>query len=153
MILSIVTPRGSMHLARLRIGSLAASALVAATFVLAGAAKISSTPSVVELSEAIGIGQSLRYVAKLVEVTAMLPLSGFIGLDALLLAATMVGAQLGHLFVFGDSLVETLFLLAATSAILFVSPTRVPRPHRRPLTTQPSPACGHWRRSNHDADI
>jgi zinc transporter ZupT len=47
-------------------------------------------------------------------------LPGFIGLGALLLASTMSGALLWHVFVFGNIPVETLALLAAAGAILWV---------------------------------
>jgi putative oxidoreductase len=135
MTLSIVTLLGSLRLSPCRIGSFAVRALVAATFVLAGAANISSTPSVDEMIETIGIDNWLRYIAALVEFTgaAMLLLPGFNGLGALLLAVTMVGALLGHLFVFGDSPVETLDLLAATGAILWYRRRELLVPYRRYL--------------------
>jgi putative oxidoreductase len=121
MTLSIVTMLGSLRLSPRRTDSFAVRALVAATFVLAGAANISSTPSLDEMIETMGIGNCLRYIAALVEFTgaAMLLLPGFNGLSALLLAVTMVGTLLGHLFVFGDSQVETFDLLAAAGAILW----------------------------------
>jgi putative oxidoreductase len=121
MTVSIMTPHASVRLVAVRVGSLAARALVAVAFVVAGAANASSTPSVIEIFDAVGVGQWLRYLAAVVEVggAAMLLLPGFIGLGALLLAATMFCTLLGHVFVFGDTPVETLVLLAATTAILW----------------------------------
>ncbi len=121
MNVSIMTPHASLRLAALRLGSFAARALVAVAFVVAGAANLSSTPSVVEMFETAGISQWLRYLAALVEVAgaAMLLLPGFIGLGALLLTATMFCTLLGHFFVFRDGSVETIVLLAATSTILW----------------------------------
>ena len=121
MSVSITTPHAFLHRATIRVGSFGARALVAVAFVVAGAANLSSTPSVVEMFEAVGVGLWLRYLAALVEVAGavMLLLPGFIGLGALPLAATMFCALLGHVFLFGGSPVETLVLLAATSAILW----------------------------------
>jgi putative oxidoreductase len=116
MTVSITTPHTSLRLAAVRVGSLAARALVAVAYIFAGSANLSGTPS-----EAVGVGQWLRYLAALLEVAgaAMLLLPGFIGLGALLLATTMFCALLGHFFVFGDSPVGTLALFAATTAILW----------------------------------
>ncbi len=104
MNVSIMTLHASLRPAAIRVGSFAARALVAVAFVVAGAANLSSTPSVVEMFETAGISQWLRYLAALVEVAgaAMLLLPGFIGLGALLRATTMFCALLGHFFVFRD---------------------------------------------------
>src|SRR4029077_19311206 len=98
MTVSITTPRTSLRLAAVRVGSLAARALVAVAFIVAGSANLAGTPSAIEMFEAVEGGQWLRYLAALVEVAgaAMLLLPGLIGLGALLLAATMFCALLGH---------------------------------------------------------
>jgi putative oxidoreductase len=121
MTVSITTPRAFSRVAAIRVGALAARGLVAIAFAVAGATNLSSTPSVFEMFEAVGVGQWLRYLAGLVELAgaAMLLLPGFIGLGALLLAATMVCTLLGHFFVLGDSPAGTLALLAAAGAILW----------------------------------
>jgi putative oxidoreductase len=121
MTVSVTTPHTSLRLAAVRVGSLATRALVAVAYIFAGSANLSGTPSAIEMFEAVGVGQWLRYLAALVEVAgaAMLLLPGFIGLGALLLATTMFCALLGHFFVFGDSPVGTLVLFAATTAILW----------------------------------
>jgi hypothetical protein len=121
MTVSITTPHASLRLGAIRVGSFAARALVAVAFVILGAANLSSTPNVVEMFEAAGVSQWLRYLAALVETAGavMLLLPGFIGLGALLLVTTMFCALLGHFFVFRDGPVETIVLLAATSAILW----------------------------------
>jgi putative oxidoreductase len=121
MTVSITTPHASLQRAAIRVGSFGARALVAVAFVIAGAANLSSTPSVIEIFETVGVSQWLRYLATLVEVAGavMLLLPGFIGLGALLLATTMLCALLGHFFVLGDSPDAALVLLAAASAILW----------------------------------
>jgi hypothetical protein len=135
MTVSIMTPHASVRPAAIRIGSLAARALVALAFVVAGAANLTSTPNVIEMFEAGGVGPWLRYLVALVEVAgaAMLLLPGFIGLGALLLAAAMFCALLGHFFVLGDSPVETLALLAAAGAILWYRRREVLVLYRRHL--------------------
>jgi putative oxidoreductase len=121
MTVAITTPHASLHRAAIRVGSFGARALVAVAFVIAGAANLSSTPSVVEMFEAVGVSQWLRYLATLVEIAGavMLLLPGFVGLGALLLATMTFCALLGHFFVFCDAPMETIALLAATSAILW----------------------------------
>ncbi len=121
MTVSITTPHASLHRAAIRVGSFGARVLVAVAFVVAGGANLSSTPSIIEMFEVVGVGQWLRYLAALVEVAGavMLLLPGFIGLGALLLATTTLCAMLGHFFILGDSRVGTLVVLVATSAILW----------------------------------
>jgi putative oxidoreductase len=135
MTVSITMPHTSLRLAAIRVGSLAARALVACAFIVAGSANLSGTPSAIEMVEAVGIGQWLRYLVALVEVAgaAMLLLPGLIGLGALLLATTMFCALLGHFFVFGDTPVETLVLFAASSAILWYRRRELLVPYRRDL--------------------
>jgi putative oxidoreductase len=121
MTASLAMSRASLRLAAQRGGSLAVRAVVAVAFILAGAANLSSTPSVIEMFDAVGVGHWLRYLAALVEVAgaAMLLLPGFIGIGAVLLAATCLAALIGHFFVLGNTSLETVLLLAATSAILW----------------------------------
>ena len=132
MTVSITTSYTSLRLAVVRVGSLAARALVAVAYIVAGSANLSSTPSAIEMFEAVGAGQWLRYLAGLVEVAgaAMLLLPGLIGLGALLLATTMFCALL---FVFGDTPIETLVLFAASSAIFWYRRRELLVPYRRYL--------------------
>jgi putative oxidoreductase len=121
MTVSITTPHTSLRLAAVRVGSLAARALVAVAFIVAGSANLAGTPSAIEMFKAVEGGQWLRYLAALVEVAgaAMLLLPGLIGLGALLLAATMFCVLLGHIFGLGDTPVDTVVLFVASSAILW----------------------------------
>jgi hypothetical protein len=68
MTVSIMTPHTSWRLAAFRVASLAARALVAVALVVASSANLSSTPSAIEMVEAVGVGQWLRYLAALVGV-------------------------------------------------------------------------------------
>lgn len=86
--------------------------LLALAFGAAGIAKLAAVPQMVQVFEAIGIGQWFRVVTGLVEVTGavllLVPATGFIG--ALLLTATMVGAVATHLALIGGSAVPALVL-------------------------------------------
>lgn len=86
--------------------------LLALAFGAAGAAKLAGVPQMVQVFEAIGVGQWFRYVTGAVEVGAaillLVPAAGFYG--ALVLAATMACAVVTHLFVIGGSPVPALVL-------------------------------------------
>lgn len=79
--------------------------LLALAFGAAGAAKLAGVPQMVQVFDAIGVGQWFRYVTGAVEIMGavliLIPAAGFFG--ALLLAATMVGAVATHLVVIGGS--------------------------------------------------
>jgi uncharacterized membrane protein YphA (DoxX/SURF4 family) len=78
---------------------------LATLFLFAGGSKLAGAPAMVELFEAIGIGQWFRYVTGLVEVTSAVSLlvPSLAPFGALLLASTMVGAIATHLFIVGGS--------------------------------------------------
>lgn len=92
-------------------------ALLALAFGVAGMAKLAGMPQMVQVFDAIGVGQWFRYVTGVVEVlSAVLVLSpamGFFG--GLLLLATMVGGVATHLLLIGGSAVpaSVLGVLAA----------------------------------------
>ncbi len=99
------------------------SVAAAGMFLMAGWGKLSGTPQMVGLYDAIGLGQWFRYLTGAVEVTSALALfvPSMAAFGAAALAATMVGAIATHLFIVGGSVAIPMMLLAATS---FVAWTR-----------------------------
>jgi putative oxidoreductase len=93
--------------------------LLAGMFIMAGASKLSGAEQMVQMYNAIGIGQWFRYVTGLIEVGAALLLFAprLAGVGATLLSCTMVGAILTHLFVIGGNPAMPIVLLA-TSAVV-----------------------------------
>jgi hypothetical protein len=73
----------------------------------------------VELFDAIGLGQWFRYVTGSLEVlgAVLLLIPRLSGLGALLLVGTMLGAVATHLFVVGGSALGTTILLIVTGVI------------------------------------
>lgn len=92
---------------------------LAALFIMAGSGKLAGRPEMVGLFEAIGIGQWFRYFTGGLEVLAavLLLVPALAGIGAALLAVTMVGAILTHLFVVGGSVFVPAVLLAAAVAV------------------------------------
>lgn len=78
---------------------------LATLFLFAGGSKLAGAPAMVALFDAIGIGQWLRAVTGLIEVVSALALlvPALAPFGALLLASTMAGAIVTHLFVVGGS--------------------------------------------------
>ena len=91
----------------------------AGMFLMAGFSKLSGDPQMVELFDAIGLGQWFRYVTGSVEVlgAVLLLIPRTSGLGALLLVGTMLGAIATHLFIIGGSPVPALVLLIVTGII------------------------------------
>lgn len=85
--------------------------LLALAFGAAGAAKLAGVSQMVQVFDAIGVGQWFRYVTGAVEVVGavllLVPAAGFFG--GLLLSATMIGAVATHA-VIGGSPVPALVL-------------------------------------------
>ncbi len=86
--------------------------LLALAFGAAGISKLVSAPDMVQVFEAIGMGQWFRYLTGAVEIAGALlllvPATGLLG--GLLLAATMAGGVATHLLVIGGSAVPALVL-------------------------------------------
>jgi putative oxidoreductase len=95
--------------------------LLALAFVGAASRKLLGKPEMVGLYEAIGVGQWFRYVTGLVELTGagliLIPKTRVIG--AGLLAATMLGAIVTHLFVLHSPPTAPVVLLAFVSLVLW----------------------------------
>lgn len=106
--------------------------LAAAAFGAAGLAKLAGAEQMVALFEAIGIGQWFRYVTGAVEISGSLLLlvPGLASRGAVLLAATMIGAVLTHLFVIGGSPAPALVLLSICIAILWLRRSELPFDNR-----------------------
>jgi putative oxidoreductase len=90
--------------------------LLAVMFLMAGGFKLLGAPPVVATFEKIGVGHWFRYLTGLIEVLSavFLVIPRLTIWGALLIAATMIGATLIHLFVIGGNpLMALIFLLAA----------------------------------------
>lgn len=92
---------------------------LAAMFLMAGASKLASQPQMIAVFEAVGIGQWFRYFTGGLEVLGalLLLIPALSGIGAALLAATMIGAILTHLFVIGGSALMPVVLLAAAALV------------------------------------
>jgi putative oxidoreductase len=86
--------------------------LLALAFGAAGVAKLAGAAQMVQVFDAVGIGQWFRSVTGVVEVLGavllLVPATGFLG--GLLLTGTMVGAVATHLVLIGGSAVPALTL-------------------------------------------
>lgn len=102
--------------------SLGLRLVAAAAFLAAGIAKLAGVPMMVEIFGHIGLGQWLRTVTGLVEVTGaialLIPVSA--GPGGLLLAVTMCFAIFIHLFIIGGSPVPAIVLLLITGGITWL---------------------------------
>ena len=89
-----------------------ARVLLTIAFVMAGGAKLAGAAAMVEIFDAIGLGQWFRYVTGAIEVggALMLWVKPLRLLGALLLGATMVGAIIAHMLVLGPSTVPAVVL-------------------------------------------
>jgi uncharacterized membrane protein YphA (DoxX/SURF4 family) len=96
--------------------------LLAAVFIMAGFAKLSGQPMMVENFEKIGIGRWFRYVTGGIElVSAILLLAPrLVPVGAALLVCTMCGAVLTHLVKLGGSPMPPLVLGCLVAAILWL---------------------------------
>jgi hypothetical protein len=85
---------------------------LALAFGAAGGAKLAGAPQMIQVFEAIGVGQWFRYLTGAIEVAGVLlllaPSAGFFG--GLLLSATMIGGVATHLVVIGGSPVPAMVL-------------------------------------------
>jgi putative oxidoreductase len=86
---------------------------------MVGFFKLSGDPRMVELFDAIGLGQWFRYVTGSLEVLGaiLLLIPRLSGLGALLLVGVMLGAVATHLFVVGGSPLPAIILLVVTGFV------------------------------------
>jgi putative oxidoreductase len=91
----------------------------AAMFLMAGVSKLAGLPMMVQMFGVIGIGQWFRYATGTIEVVSavllLIPTAAAYG--AAVLAVTMIGAIITHLFIVGGSPAMPIVLLAATTVI------------------------------------
>jgi len=93
--------------------------LAAAMFLMAGGSKLAGAPVMVAMFGKIGIGQWFRFVTGGIEVVSaiLLLIPRVSALGGLLLASTMVGAIITHVFVIGGNPGIPIVLLLITSTI------------------------------------
>jgi putative oxidoreductase len=79
--------------------------LTAAAFLMAGFAKLSGQPMMVETFDKLGLGQWFRYLTGGIEVASaiLLVIPRLTPVGALLLVCTMIGAVLAHVLKIGGS--------------------------------------------------
>jgi len=93
--------------------------LAAAMFLMAGGSKLAGAPPMVAMFAKIGIGQWFRYVTGGIEVASavllLIPRVSAVG--GFLLACTMIGAIITHVFVVGGNPGIPIALLLITATI------------------------------------
>ena len=95
--------------------------LTAAAFLMAGFAKLSGQPEMVETFDKVGVGQWFRYVTGGIEVASalLLLIPRLTPVGAFLLLCTMVGAVLTHVALIGGSPLAALVLGLLAALILW----------------------------------
>jgi putative oxidoreductase len=96
--------------------------ILAAAFVAAATAKLIGVPMMIQVFDAIGLGQWFRIVTALVEIAgaAALLIPGFAALGALWLAVTMFFATLSHLFILHTSAAPAILLLVLNLVVVWL---------------------------------
>jgi uncharacterized membrane protein YphA (DoxX/SURF4 family) len=102
-------------------------ALAAVAFLGAGIPKLTGAAPMVQMFDTIGIGQWFRYATGGIEVgsAVLLLVPGAAAFGAILLACTMVGAILTHLFILHSSPAAPILLLALVSTIIWLHRGRI----------------------------
>jgi putative oxidoreductase len=105
--------------------------LLALAFGAAGIAKLAGVPQMVQVFDAIGLGQWFRYLTGAVEVVGavllLVPATGFFG--GLLLGATMVSAAATHVLLIGGNPAPALVLGALAAFVAWrLRPVSLPAP-------------------------
>jgi uncharacterized membrane protein YphA (DoxX/SURF4 family) len=98
----------------------AIKSLITLAFIAAGLAKLAGAEMMVATFDAVGVGQWLRYVTGIFEVggAILLWIPGKQLYGAALLAVTMTGAVLSHLFILGTATMPPAVLLLILSAVV-----------------------------------
>ena len=95
---------------------------LAVVFLMTGGSKLAGVPAIVSMFDAIGVGQWLRYVTGVIEVTSaialLVPSAAIFGV--MLLIPTMLGATLTNVFILHVSPVMPLLLLLGAAAVAWV---------------------------------
>ena len=97
----------------------ATQVVLAGMFLLSGSLKLTGSPELVALFDAIGVGQWFRYVTGAIEVVsaAALLVPSLAAFGALALVPTMAGAVATHLFIVGGSAMPATVLLIGSLAV------------------------------------
>ena len=97
----------------------AAQIAAAGLFLFSGMLKLAGVPAMVQLFDAIGVGQWFRSATGTIEVASavLLLVPSLVFYGALALAATMIGAIFTHFFIVGGSPALPGLLLAVTIAV------------------------------------
>ncbi|MHA1549671.1 MAG: DoxX family protein [Alphaproteobacteria bacterium] len=108
-------------------GLLTLKILAGLAFLGAGLAKLSGAEMMVQMFDAIGVGQWFRYLTGIIEIgaTVLLFVPGAQVFGAALLGATMIGATFTH-FVLGGTAAPALVLLAIISTIAWTHRDQLP---------------------------
>jgi putative oxidoreductase len=101
----------------------------AAMLGMAGFGKLSGSPDMVGLFDALGAGQWFRYLTGSLEVlgAVLLLVPALAGVGALLLVGVMLGAVATHLFILGGSPVMALVLLVGVATVAYARRERTLR--------------------------
>ncbi len=104
--------------------------VLALVFVGAGFAKLAGDPAMLQLFDAIGAGQGLRYVVGALELAGAIGVlvPRLCGLAAIGLALLMIGASITNVVVLGVSPAFTLLLFVLAAFTVWLR-----RPHLHPL--------------------
>jgi putative oxidoreductase len=95
--------------------------LLAAAFTAAAVAKLAAVPMMIEVFDAIGVGQWFRIVTAVVELIGVAALlSRYAGFGAIWLATTMFFATLTHIFILHTSSVPALLLLVLNLVVAWL---------------------------------
>jgi uncharacterized membrane protein YphA (DoxX/SURF4 family) len=96
--------------------------VLAAAFLVAGAAKLAGVPMMVQVFDQLGVGQWFRIVTGLVEVAGGVALlvPGFAALGAAVLGTTMIGAVFAHIFILPEPMVPALVLLVLAAVVVWL---------------------------------
>jgi len=92
---------------------------VAGMFFMAGGSKLSGSEPMVQLFQAIGLGQWFRYLTGFMEIggAVLLLIPGLSGLGAALLTGVMAGAVAIHLFLIGGNPTLPMVLLVLNACV------------------------------------
>lgn len=107
----------------LRYATSSARILLSLIFTTTGLAKLLGMATMVQMFDAIGFGQELRYAVGLIELggAALLLMPGGHFLAGLLMTATMLGAVLAHLFLIGSGAFPAAALLTLAAFVAWRS--------------------------------
>lgn len=104
-------------------GLIAIKVLLTLAFAAAGIAKLAGAAMMVQIFDAIGLGQWFRYATGLIEVAGaiLLWVNGRQFIGAGLLLCTMIGALLAHIFALGLASAPPAVVLGVLAAVVVLA--------------------------------